>query len=122
MSEPGRVSEPTGPIRLRAARATLSGSLRRGYFHWRDAVKGRDVAIAAVIAALAVGLGLLVAARDRALHEADVLAGARRLQSAISAELERPVDALVSLRSLYLAVPSVTRRGFRDFVVPLLER
>ena len=117
MSAPGQTPELSSSPKVRS----LTGSLRRGLFAWRDAVKRRDVAIAVAAVVFSAGLGVLVATRDRALREADIGERARRLYSAIVAGLDRPLDVLLSLKSLYLADPNVTRQRFRFFVAPLLQ-
>ena len=119
-TEPVPGSGPTGPIKMRLSRASLSGSVRRGLLAWRDALKRRDLAIAGAGVALAIAGGVLLASRDKALHEIDVGERAGRLRDAVSTGLNRPLEALTALDSFFLADQDVTRAKFRIFVQPLL--
>jgi serine/threonine-protein kinase len=121
MTEPGGSPEPSKAVRTSAARTRLSGSVRRGLTAWRDALRKRDLALAAAGIVLAIAGGVLLATRDRALHEIDVGERASRLRDAVSAGVNRPLEALAALHSFYLAEPDVTRAKFRSFVQPLLK-
>jgi serine/threonine-protein kinase len=121
MSAPGETPEPESPVKARASRTTLTGSLRRGLFAWRDAVKRRDVALAVMAVALSAGGGFLYATRDRERFELDVAARARRLHVSIESALDRPLEALAAVHGLYLADPDVTRAKFANFVAPLFK-
>ena len=91
MSEPGESPEPSKAARTSAARSRLTGSVRRGLTAWRDALRKRDAAIAALGVGLAILGGVLLATRDRALHEIDVGERASRLRDALAASLNRPM-------------------------------
>jgi CHASE1-domain containing sensor protein len=121
MPEPGEGPEPSRAARTSAARTRLTGSVRRGLTAWRDALRKRDVAIAALGIGLAVAGGLLLATRDRTLHEINVGERASRLKDAVWAGVNRPLEALSALHSFFLAEPDVTRAKFRSFVQPLLK-
>src|SRR5262249_41342696 len=121
MTEPGESPEPSKAVRTSAARTRLTGSVRRGLAAWRDALRKRDLAIAAAGLLLAIAGGVLLATRDRALHEIDVHERAGRLRDAMSGGGKRPLEALAALHSFFLAEPEAARPQFRAFVQPLLK-
>jgi len=121
MTEPGESPEPSKAVRTSAGRTRLTGSVRRGLTAWRDALRKRDLAFAAAGIVLALAGGVVLAIRDRALHEIDVGEQAGRLRDAVSGGVNRPLEALAALHSFFLAEPEVTRAKFRSFVQPLLK-
>jgi len=88
-------------------------------------VRRRRIAITAIIAALAIGLGAYLLARVQRAEDAARFAFSERaqvLQAAIVGRLKLPVEDLAALsRFLEISGP-VTRQQFRLFVDPMLKR
>ena len=90
---------------------------------WRASVRGTDILVAVVFAALSLGLGAYVLAREEAAVHFAFADRAQRLQAAVAERLLLPREDLTALSSfLETSDGQTTRRQFRLLTSPMLER
>jgi len=113
--EHGRRSGPeTGRFTGRRLRSALSS--------WRASIRGTDVLIASVFAALSLGLGAYLFARSQAATHLAFTKRAQLLQAAVTDRLLLPQEDLTALSSFLEASGEMTRRQFRQLAGPMLTR
>ena len=96
--------------------------LRSAFFLFRTSIRGADVLVAGVFAALSLGLGAYLLARAQAAAHLSFSQHAQRLQSAFTKMLETPQEDLTTLASVFEASGRVTRRQFHLLTDPMLRR
>jgi len=113
--ESGRRSgSETGRFTGRRLRSALSS--------WRASIRGTDVLVASVFAALSLGLGAYLFARAQAATHLAFTERAQRLQAAVAERLLLPQEDLTALSSFLVASGEMTRRQFRLLAEPMLAR
>ena len=110
----GRSSGATGRFTVRR--------LRSAFFLFRSSIRGADVLVAGVFAALSLGLGAYLFARAQAAAHLSFTQHAQRLQAAVNQMLETPQEDLATLSSVFEASGRVTRRQFHLLTDPMLMR
>jgi len=101
----------------------LSGRrLRSAFASWRASVRGSDVLVASVLAALFLGLGAYLLARSQAATHLAFTERAQRLQAALGERLLLPQENLTTLTGFLEASGDTTRRQFRLLAEPMLKR
>jgi CHASE1-domain containing sensor protein len=96
--------------------------MRSVFSSWRASVRGTDVLVASVFAALSLGLGAYLFARSQAATHLGFTERAQRLQAAVTQRLLLPQEDLTALSSFLEASGEMTRRQFRLLAEPMLER
>jgi serine/threonine-protein kinase len=96
--------------------------LRSALSSWRASIRGTDVLVASVIAALSLGLGAYLFARSQAATHLSFTERAQRLQAAVTERLLLPQEDLTALSSFLEAAGEMTRRQFRLLTGPMLVR
>jgi CHASE1-domain containing sensor protein len=114
-------SGSSGPRSSPAGRTT-GRRLRSAYSSWRASIRGTDVLVASVFAALSLGLGAYVFARAQAATHLAFTERAQRLQSALAERLLLPQENLTTLTGFLEAAGEITRRQFRLLADPMLKR
>jgi CHASE1-domain containing sensor protein len=96
--------------------------LRSAFTAWRASIRGVDVLVASVFAALSLGLGAYLLLRaEEAVHLA-FTDRAQRLQAAVTEKLVLPQENLTALSSFLEASGDITRRQFRLVTFPMIVR
>ncbi len=96
--------------------------LRSAFFLWRTSIRSTDMLIAAVFAALSLGLGAYVFARSRATTHLAFAQRAEKFQAKVNERLTSALENLYTLRSFVEASDEVTRSQFRLLAYPMLAR
>jgi CHASE1-domain containing sensor protein len=96
--------------------------LRSAFSSWRASIRGSDVLIASVLAALSLGLGAYVFARAQAATHLAFTERAQFLQAAVTESLRLPQGDLAALSSFLESVSGTTRQQFRLLAEPMLKR
>ena len=96
--------------------------LRSALASWRASIRGADVLVASVFAALSLGLGAYLLARSQAATHLAFTERAQRLQAALAERLLLPQENLTTLTGFLEAAGEITRRQFRLLADPMLKR
>ncbi len=96
--------------------------LRSAFSSWRASIRGTDVLVASVFAALSLGLGAYLFAQSQATTHLAFTERAQHLQAAVTERLLLPQEDLTALSSFLEASGEMTRRQFRLLAKPMLER
>jgi CHASE1-domain containing sensor protein len=96
--------------------------LRSAFSSWRASIRGTDVLVASVLAALSLGLGAYLYGRAQAATHLAFTERAQHLQAAVTEGLRLPQEDLTALSSFLEAVSETTRRQFRLLAEPMLRR
>lgn len=96
--------------------------LRSAFASWRASIRGSDILVASVFAALSLGLGAYLLARSQAATHLVFTERAQRLQAALAERLFLPQENLTTLTGFLEAAGEVTRRQFRLLAEPMLKR
>ena len=96
--------------------------LRSAFASWRASIRGTDVLVASVLAALFLGLGAYLLARSQAATHLAFTERAQRLQAALAERLLLPQENLTTLTGFLEASGDTTRRQFRLLAEPMLKR
>ena len=96
--------------------------LRSAFSSWRASIRGTDVLIASVLAALSLGLGAYLFARAQAATHLAFTERAQLLQAAVNEKLRLPEGDLAALSSFLESVGGTTRQQFRLLAEPMLKR
>jgi CHASE1-domain containing sensor protein len=96
--------------------------LRSALSSWLASIRGSDVLVASVVAALSVGLGAYLFARAQAATHLAFTQRAQHVQAAVTEGLRLPQEDLTALSSFLEAVSETTRRQFRILAQPMLRR
>ncbi len=96
--------------------------LRSAFSSWRASIRGTDVLVASVFAALSLGLGAYLLARAQAATHLAFTERAQHLQAAITERLLLPQENLTTLTGFLEAAGETTRRQFRLLADPMLKR
>ena len=96
--------------------------LRSALSSWRASIRGVDVLLASVFAALSLGLGAYFFARANAAVHLAFSERAQRLQTAVTDRLLLPQEDLTALSSFLEAAVETTRRQFRLLTGSMLVR
>ena len=109
---------PTGSVsgRITARR------LRSAFSSWRASIRGTDVLLASVFAALSLGLGAYLLARSHAATHLAFTERAQHLQAALAERLLLPQENLTTLTGFLEAAGDTSRRQFRLLTEPMLKR
>jgi serine/threonine protein kinase/CHASE1-domain containing sensor protein len=103
----------TGRFTSRRFRTALSS--------WRASIRGTDILVAGIVAALSLGLAAYVYARAQAAARLSFADQAQRLQAAVAERLSVPLEDSAALSGLLEASGRVTRRQFRQLTSPMLR-
>jgi serine/threonine-protein kinase len=96
--------------------------LRSALSSWRASIRGTDVLVASVLAALSLGVGAYLFARAQAATHLAFTERAQHLHAAVTERLVLPLEDLTAL-SIFLEVAGeTTRRQFRLLAEPMLKR
>jgi CHASE1-domain containing sensor protein len=117
-SDPGRRVGRSGTD---ASRFT-GRRLRSAFSSWRASVRGTDLLVCSVLAALSLGLGAYVFARAQAATHLAFTGRAQLLQAAVTERLVLPQEDLTTLSNFLEASRDTTRRQFRLLAEPMLKR
>ncbi len=98
-----------------------SRRLRTAVSSWRASLRGTDILVAAIFAALSLGLAAYLYARAQAATRLAFAEQAQRLQSAVAERLSVPLEDSAVLSSLLEGSGRVTRRQFRLLTSPMLR-
>jgi len=101
---------------------TTGRRLRSAFASWRTSIRGTDVLLASVFAALSLGLGAYLLARAQAATHLAFTERAQRLHAAVTESLLLPQEDLTALSSFLQASGEMTRRQFRLLTHPMLLR
>ncbi|HSS45435.1 MAG TPA: CHASE domain-containing protein [Thermoanaerobaculia bacterium] len=115
---PGRSGRRSGP---ETGRFTTR-RIRSAFSSWRASIRGTDVLVASVLAALSLGLGAYLFARAQAAVHLGFTQRAQRLQAAVTERLLLPQEDLNALSKFLEASGQPTRRQFRLLTDPMLLR
>ncbi|HSD71378.1 MAG TPA: CHASE domain-containing protein [Thermoanaerobaculia bacterium] len=97
--------------------------MRSALSSWRASIRGADVLVASVVAALSLGLGAYVYARAQAATHLAFSERAQHLQAAVTERLLLPQEDLKTLANfLEASGGATTRRQFRVLAEPMLQR
>jgi serine/threonine-protein kinase len=96
--------------------------LRSALSSWRASIRGTDVLVASVLAALSLGVGAYLFARAQAATHLAFTERAQHLQAAVTERLVLPQEDLTALSSFLEAAGETTRRQFRLLTHPMLAR
>jgi len=96
--------------------------VRSAFSLWTSSVRGTDILVAGVFAALSLGLGAYVLARAQAAAHLAFTERAQRLQAAVTQGLLLPQEDLTALSSFLQASGLTTRRQFHLLTEPMLTR
>ncbi len=96
--------------------------VRSAFSLWRSSVRGTDILVASVFAALSLGLGAYLFARAQAAAHLAFTQRAQRLHAAVTERLLPPQEDLAALSSFLEASGLTTRRQFRLLTSPMLFR
>ncbi|MDQ5858742.1 MAG: CHASE domain-containing protein [Acidobacteriota bacterium] len=114
----GLAGRRTGP---QAGRVT-GRRIRSAFASWRASIRGTDVLVASVFAALSLGLGAYLLARAQAATHLAFTERAQHLQSTLAERLLMPQENLTTLTGFLEAAGEITRRQFRLLAEPMLKR
>ena len=117
--EPARVRSGSRPG-YETGRFT-SRRLRTALSSWRASIRGTDILVASLVAALSLGLAAYLYARAQAAARLAFAEQAQRLQAAVNERLSVPLENSAALSSLLEASGRVTRRQFRVLTGPMLR-
>jgi serine/threonine-protein kinase len=97
--------------------------VRSALSSWRASIRGADVLVASVVAALSLGLGAWIFSRAQAATHLAFTQRAQLLQAAVTERLVLPQEDLATLASfLEASGGTTTRRQFHVVVEPMLKR
>jgi CHASE1-domain containing sensor protein len=96
--------------------------LKSAISSWRSSIRGPDVLVASIVAALSLGLGSYVFARAQAATHLAFTQRAQLLQAAVTERLRLPEGDLSALSSFLESVGTMTRSQFRLLAEPMLKR
>jgi len=98
-----------------------SKRLRTAIASWRASIRGTDILVAGIVAALSLGLAAYLYARAQAASRLAFAEDAQRLQAAMAERLSVPLEDSAVLSSLLEASGRVTRHQFRLLTSPMLR-
>ena len=96
--------------------------VRSAFSSWRASIRGTDLLVASVFAALSLGFGATVLARGQAAVHLAYTESARRLLAAVTEGLLLPQEDLTSLSNFLETSGQTTRWQFRRLTFSMLER
>ena len=96
--------------------------VRSAFSSWRASIRGTDLLVASVFAALSLGFGATVLARGQAAVHLAFTESARRLLAAVTEGLLLPQEDLTSLSNFLETSGQTTRWQFRRLTFSMLER
>jgi CHASE1-domain containing sensor protein len=96
--------------------------LRSAFSAWRASIRGADILVASVFAALALGLGAYALARAQAAVHLAFTEHAQRLEAAVAERLLLPQEDLTSLSTFLESSGQTTRWQFRRLTFSMLQR
>jgi CHASE1-domain containing sensor protein len=96
--------------------------VRSAFSSWRASIRGADILVASVLAALSLGLGAYVLARAQAAVHLAFTEHAQRLEAAVAERVLLPQEDLTVLSRFLETSGQTTRWQFRRLTFSMLER